>query len=208
MKYLLPPLLALLGLVGCGASPAAPEAPPAPMATGTLDQLMIKTLELEKARLEMRNTALMGLIKFADQSNSEFAKGAVSGMMQATLSEAGGGGGVSPGAGVMQSVMRQASEDKRLGMEYALRNKELDQRTGALAFFERSVDALYKLGTLSTGYNLSKLGLKYEFDKYTTTLGALDSMADRGFRATSEAWGYLDKRPYFVLPAGAVPVAP
>lgn len=205
MKYLFPLLLALLGLAGCSSPPEAPEAPPAPMATGTLDVLVTKALEIEKLKLEMRNTALMGMIKFADQSNSEFAKGAVAGMAQSLIGES--GGATPTGGNVVQSLIRQTTEDKRLNMEYALRNKELDQQTGVLAFFREGVDSLYKLGHLTMGYKMGKLGLSYDYKKYAATLGAIDSMANRGFSATSEAWGYLDKRPYFVLPAGATPVA-
>lgn len=203
---LLLPLVAVLS--ACGSAPEAPPVAPVAISTGTLNTLLEKAMELEVKKLEARNTALLGLIKFADESKSEFAKGAVAGMMQTMVNGGGAVGGDSMAGNPVQSLVRTQMEQQRMSYDYSLRNKELDQRVGPLAWLREGTQALATVGSLTMGYNLQKQSMAYDYNKFGLTLGAIDGMADRGFGAVSESWKYLSERPFFTPPAGSTATFP
>ncbi len=106
--------LATLSLFGLAACQTPPPVAPAPAVTQTtLNQL----LEVRAKELELEKINLMTMIKFAVDSDSEFAKGAVLGMSMGR----GQGGASSGGSSTTQTIMAaQAQADAT-----ALRREEM-----------------------------------------------------------------------------------
>ena len=190
--------LSTLALAACVTNPAKPEpAKPVAAAPAPAKSLVEMQYELDKAAMELETTNTMALIKFADESKSDYAKGLVSGLIN------GGAGAQAPAAAPRQSFVQVAQQQRRQAAEIELRTKELEERNSlwnkGLQVFDRAV-----------GYRMFSKGLdfqKYQLDQSNSQQRyTLDTV--RGTQ--QDAYGFsgtvLEHGPY-VLPAGATPAA-
>ncbi len=205
MKRLL--TLAAIGLslflAGCiETAPKAvskPAEPPMATAAQTPQKSIIEMeYELRGKEIDLQTTQAMTLIKFAAESDSDFAKGMVAGMFGGKSLV--GASSATGGGSFMQAVMKERQrqdaielERERIAAENSLWNKGMDVLH--LLFGDRR-DKRY--------VNLQRFGMELnaEQDRYRL---------DTYFRTQQAGYDFagkvVDKGPY-TLPAGSHPVSP
>lgn len=191
--------LSAFALAACETNPSKPEpmaaktVPVAPAPTKTLVEMQY---ELDKAAMELETTKTMALIKFADQSGSDYAKGLVSGIIN-------GGGAQAPAAAARPSFVQVAQQQQQHAAEVDLRHAELAERN---SWWNRGLQVTDRvLGFKMFGKNLDQE--RYRIDASNSQQRFLFNTV-RGTQ--QDAYGFsgtvLEHGPY-VLPAGATPAA-
>ncbi|MBQ0919075.1 hypothetical protein KBW71_11565 [Hydrogenophaga aromaticivorans] len=191
--------LSTLALAACETNPAKPEpAKPVAAAPASTKSLVEMQYELDKAAMELETTRTMALIKFADQSGSDYAKGLVSGIIN--------GGAQAPAAAPRQSFVQVAQQQQRHAAEIELRTEELKERNSlwnkGLQVFDRAV-----------GYRMFSKGLdfqKYQLDQNNAQQRyTLDTVSNTSLSSQQAGYEFNSRIPYyFSLPAGSQGVAP
>ena len=111
---------AAIALTAC----AAPRAALTPVAEAPAKKTIVEMeFELRKLELETEQKSMMSLVKFADESKSDYAKGVVSGMLGAKF------GGSSAGASARPSIMQAQAQQSQIDLQRA----EFEARTGPWA---------------------------------------------------------------------------
>jgi hypothetical protein len=119
--------LTTLALSACETNPAKPQpaaaVPPLLPAQAAPVSLVEMQHQLDLKAMDLENTKTMALIKFADQSGSDFAKGLVSGML-------GKSGAASPPATAQRASFAQmAMQQQAQAADIDIRKAELAERT-------------------------------------------------------------------------------
>ncbi|MDP3887014.1 hypothetical protein [Hydrogenophaga sp.] len=162
--------LTALALAACETNPAKPEpAKTVAAAPAPAKSLVEMQYELDKAAMELETTQTMALIKFADESKSDFAKGVVAGRIMNS-------GGQAPQAAPRQSFVQVAQQQQRQAAEIELRTKELEERNSlwnkGLQVFDRAVGyRMFSKGLEQQRYSLdaSNSQQRYLFDNLRGT---------------------------------------
>lgn len=161
-----------IALAGCNASLPKTEAaatPPLMPAQAAPKSLVEMQHEADLKAMELENARVTALIRFADESKSDFAKGLVSGML----------GGGQPGAG-LKAPQRSSFADLALrqqqhAAEVEIRRAELAERSSwwnrGLQLFDRMVPVV----DLTQNYRLRKRQMDINADQYKYTLDAFGS---------------------------------
>jgi len=192
--------LTTLALSACETNPAKPQpaaaVPPLLPAQAAPVSLVEMQHQLDLKAMDLENTRTMALIKFADQSGSDFAKGLVSGML-------GKSGAASPPATAQRASFAQmAMQQQAQAADIDIRKAELAERT---SWFNKGLQVTDRvLGYRMFGKNLEHQ--RYSLDASNSQQRYLfDSL--RGTQ--QDAYGFsgtvLEHGPY-VLPAGATDV--
>jgi len=193
--------LSAFALAACETNPSKPEpvaAKPVPVAPAPTKTLVEMQYELDKAAMELETTKTMALIKFADQSGSDYAKGLVSGIING-----GGSGAQAPTAAARPSFVQVAQQQQQHAAEVDLRRDELAERN---SWFNKGLQVTDRvLGFKMFGKNLDQE--RYRIDQSNSQQRFLFGTL-RGTQ--QDAYGFsgtvLEHGPY-VLPAGATPAA-
>jgi hypothetical protein len=145
--------LTTLALSACETNPAKPQpaaaVPPLLPAQAAPVSLVEMQHQLDLKAMDLENTKTMALIKFADQSGSDFAKGLVSGML-------GKSGAASPPATAQRASFAQmAMQQQAQAADIEIRKAELAERKSfwnkGLQVFDRAV-----------GYRMFSKGLEHQ----------------------------------------------
>lgn len=193
--------LSAFALAACETNPSKPEpvaAKPIPVAPAPTKTLVEMQFELDKAAMVLETTKTMALIKFAAESDSDYAKGLVSGIIKG-----GGSGAQAPAAAARTSFIQVAQQQQQHAAEIDLRTKELEERN---SWWNRGLQVTDRvLGFKMFGKNLDQE--RYRIDQSNSQQRFLFGTL-RGTQ--QDAYGFsgtvLEHGPY-VLPAGATPAA-
>lgn len=179
--------LAAFGLSACTTTPASPAPAAAPAKT-----IVEMEFELRKLELDAEKTTTMSLVKFAADSDSDFAKGVVSGLLGSKFS------GNSAGQGSRPSIMQAQAQQE----EIALRRYALEQQNG---FWNRGLQVLDRglaFAQFSRGLGFQKFQIEQSNAQSRYTTDALRGTQQDGYEFNSRV-PY-----YFSLPMGSQSVTP
>lgn len=210
MKHLARPFALLIAaasasfLVGCEATlpkAQADTAPPLMTAAQQPKSLVEMQHELDKAAMEIELTKTMALIKFADQSQSPFAMGLVSGLLS-------GDAQASTGTAPAQrpSFAQLALQQQQHAAEIDLRKAELAERS---SWFNRGlqlVDRVVPIIDLTQNYRLSKRQMDIGERQYIYTMDALGGAQRAGYDFGTSVLNR--KTDYLLLPHGTTSLTP
>jgi hypothetical protein len=190
--------LSAFALAACETNPSKPEpvaAKPVPVAPAPTKTLVEMQYELDKLAMELELKRTMAMIKFADESKSDYAKGVVSGKLMND----------SPPAAQQQrpSFVQVAQQQQQHAAEVDLRHAELAERN---SWWNKGLQVTDRvLGFKMFGKNLDQE--RYRIDQSNSQQRFLFGTL-RGTQ--QDAYGFsatvLEHGPY-VLPAGATPAA-
>lgn len=148
-------------LAACETNPtvkAESQVPPVATAAQMPKTLVEMEFELEKARLQHETTQTMALIKFASESDSDFAKGMVAGMMGGAKAPA---AGQRQGGGFLQAAMAQKQHEAAV----ALKREEMAAQN---SFWNRGLqvfDRVIGYRQFRVGADLQRFGMQLNADQ-------------------------------------------
>lgn len=190
-------------LAACGATmpaadqkPAA-EPPPPPLlpAQAKPVSLVEMQFELDKKAMELETAKTMALIKFADQSGSDFAKGLVAGMINGGSGQGQAGAAPSP---QRPSFAQLGAQQAAHAAEIELRKAELEERT---SWWNKGLQVTDRV----LGFQMFSKGLDQERYRLDASNSQQRYMWDTMRTTQQDAYSFggriLDHGPY-VLPAG------
>lgn len=187
-------------LAACETNPtvkAESQVPPVATAAQMPKTLVEMEFELEKARLQHETTQTMALIKFASESDSDFAKGMVAGMMGGAKAPA---AGQRQGGGFLQAAMAQKQHE----VAVALKREEIAAQN---SFWNRGLqvfDRVIGYRQFRVGADLQRFGMQLNADQERYRLDNLYQVQQGSYDFAGKV---IDKGPYFFsLPAGSQPV--
>lgn len=184
-------------LAACDSAPTKPEAPkaiatgaPAPAAVAPGKSLVEMEYELRKLEIEGKTkreqTRMMSLVKFADESKSDFAKGVVAGLLGQPQAEP-----EAPRQSLLQAqadTERRASQERREQAQIEFAKAQLDSQNSlwnrGLQLWDRGVDlAKFKMGL---GWQKTQTVLANEQERFRldTVRGAQSDGFSQGSGAT------------------------
>lgn len=181
-------------LAACQTAPAKPEPAPAPVVKKTVAEMEyeIRMKEIE-ARSKIEERSQMTLIKFAAESNNDFAKGIVAGLL--------GAGGQKQA--VPEPSRRSLLDSVAQADAIELRKMELEDKNSwwnrGLQVFDRALG--YRQFSKGLGFRRFEIEQANGMERYR-----LDTIRGTQRDAYDFSETVLEHGPY-VLPAGAEPVA-
>lgn len=180
--------------VGCTTTPdEKPKEEPKPLVTmpRTSDATLDFVAKLAKLEMENQNLRMVGMLKFAEDSGSDFVKGFIA----AQLGVSGGAqSGGSSASGAIQTLMRTAVDMRKL--EYAAESdkREHDGRYGlgarALQWGELGLSYL----GLRFGYRERMRRIDSEDTRYALTLDTMRYTQAAGYQFGSSLFNAYDNR--------------
>lgn len=187
-------------LAACETNPtvkAESQVPPVATAAQMPKTLVEMEFELEKKRLEHETVQTMALIKFASESDSDFAKGMVAGIV---------GGAKAPAAGQRQSggFLQAAMAQKQHEVAVALKREEIAAQN---SFWNRGLqvfDRVIGYRQYRADVDLKRFGMQLNADQERYRLDNLYRVQQGSYDFAGKV---VDKGPYFFsLPMGSQPV--
>jgi len=187
-------------MAACETNPtvkAESQVPPVATAAQMPKTLVEMEFELEKKRLEHETVQTMALIKFASESDSDFAKGMVAGIV---------GGAKAPGAGQRQGggFLQAAMAQKQHESAVALKREEIAAQNSLWNRGLQVFDRVIGYRQFRVGADLQRFGMQLNADQERYRLDNLYRVQQGSYDFAGKV---VDKGPYFFsLPMGSQPV--
>lgn len=187
-------------MAACETNPtvkAESQVPPVATAAQMPKTLVEMEFELEKALLEHETVQTMALIKFASDSDSDFAKGMVAGIV---------GGAKAPGAGRRQGggFLQAAMAQKQHESAVALKREEIAAQNSLWNRGLQVFDRVIGYRQYRADVDLKRFGMQLNADQERYRLDNLYRVQQGSYDFAGKV---VDKGPYFFsLPMGSQPV--
>lgn len=187
-------------LAACETNPtvkAESQVPPVATAAQMPKTLVEMEFELEKKRLEHETVQTMALIKFASESDSDFAKGMVAGIV---------GGAKAPGAGQRQGggFLQAAMAQKQHESAVALKREEIAAQNSLWNRGLQVFDRVIGYRQYRSDVDLKRFGMRLNADQERYRMDSLYRVQQGSYDFAGKV---VDKGPYFFsLPMGSQPL--